>query len=102
MHLIKKIRLIWTFYKSFILASTLITISCLSAFWNYGFSIFAGIFWLKIATLGLTYYFINGYKRNEFYYYQNLGVSKGLLWASTLIFDFALFLFLIIEVYIFK
>jgi len=76
--------------------------SCLSAFWNYGFSIFAGIFWLKVATLGLTYYFINDYKRNEFYYYQNLGVSKGLLWTSILIFDFALFLFLIVEIYIFK
>jgi len=56
------------------------------------------LFWFKAVTLGLTYYFINEYKSKEYYYYQNLGVSKSLLWAATLIFDFALFIFLITQV----
>jgi hypothetical protein len=60
------------------------------------------LFWFKIATLGLTFYYINGYKNREYYYYQNLGVSRLLLWASTIVFDFALFLFLIIQTYRFK
>ncbi|HEY6954246.1 MAG TPA: hypothetical protein VI385_03335 [Flavisolibacter sp.] len=84
------------------MASLVITACCLNLFWNYGFSIFFELFWFKIATLGLTFYYINGYKNKEYYYYQNLGVSRLLLWASTIVFDFALFLFLIIQTYRFK
>jgi len=76
-----------------------VNICSLSIFWKYGFSVFSGLFWLKIATLGLTYYFINSYKNKEYYYYQNLGISKALLWAVTLTVDFALFVFLIIQTY---
>jgi len=74
----------------------------LALFWKYGFSIFVVLFWFKIASLGLIFYFINNYKNKEYYYYQNLGVSKVLLWATTLAFDFALFIFLIIQTYKFK
>jgi hypothetical protein len=63
--------------------------------WKFGIRVFAVIFWLKLMTLGLTVFFINDYKSKEYVYYQNLGISKKLLWIVTLIFDFALFLFLI-------
>ena len=99
---VKTIRLIWTFYKNFLLASLVITACCLKLFWEYGFSIFAGLFWLKAATLALTYYFINQNRKKEYYYFQNLGVSKGLLWTTTLSFDFVLYIFLIILIYQFK
>jgi len=79
-----------------------ITACCIGIFWQHGFSVFDGLFWLKIATLGLTYYFINDYKNKEYYYYQNLGVSRILLWVVILSFDFALFIFLIIQTYKFK
>lgn len=102
MRTFKTLRLIWTFYMSFILISTLITLCCLILFKEYGFSIFSTLFWFKIATLGLTYYFINSYKHKEYYYYQNLGVSKVLLWVTTLLFDFALFIFFIIQLYKFR
>jgi hypothetical protein len=88
-----------TFYKSFLLFSFVVTASCLSLFWENGTSIFVVLFWFKIATLGLTYYFINSYKSKEYYYYLNLGVSKVMLWTTTLCFDFALFVFLIIQTY---
>jgi len=55
-----------------------------------------------MASLGLTYYFINSYKNKEYYYYQNLGLSKALLWIAILTFDFALFIFLIVLIYKFK
>lgn len=102
MRSIKIIRLIWTFYKNFLPAALFITVCCLSLFWKYGFGIFTELFWFKIATLGLIFYFINGYKNKEYYYYQNLGVSKVLLWAATLIFDLALFIFLIFLINQFK
>jgi hypothetical protein len=96
---LKTIRLLLTFYKGFFLFNFLITLSCLCLFWEYGFSIFAVLFWLKLSTLGLTFYFIRSYKNKEFYYYQNLGVSKVLLWTSTLLFDFCLYIFLLIQVH---
>lgn len=102
MKLLKIIRLITTFYKSFLLASLLVTACCLGLFWEYGFSIFAAIFWLKINTLAITYYFITSYKSKTFYYYQNLGISKVLLWCTTLIFDFAFFIFLVMAMYTLK
>lgn len=90
------IRLVFTFYKSFLLFSLLITIACLRTFWMQGFAAFFGIFWCKLITLGITYYFINVNKKHEYYYYRNLGVSRTLLWTAALSFDFILFIFLII------
>jgi hypothetical protein len=94
--MVKKIRLLYTFYKSFWLLSIFITTICLRIFWTYGFASFSGIFWCKLLTLALTYYFINDNKKKEYYYYQNLGVSKTLLWTGTISFDFILFLCLLI------
>src|SRR6185437_4326512 len=87
------IRLIWTFYKSIVFLSTLITVCCIVLFLEYGFSIFIALFWLKISSLVIIYYFINYYKRNEYYYYFNLGISKKRLWTPILLFDFCLFIF---------
>lgn len=99
MRMFKIIRLIWTFYKNFLLLSAIITAFCIRAFWMYDLAGFFGIFWCKVVTLGLTYYFINTNKKNEYYYYQNLGVPKALLWMATLSFDFIMFLVLIILTY---
>jgi len=99
MRLYKTIRLTWTFYKNFLVLSIIITAFCLRAFWIYGFATFFGIFWGKLITLGLTYYLLNLNIKNEYFYYQNLGISKTLLWVATLTFDFVLFLLLIFLVY---
>ena len=48
------------------------------------------------------FWFINSYKSKEYYYYWNLGISKTILWTTTLLFDFALFIFLIVQLYKFK
>jgi len=99
MKILKIISLVWTFYRSFIFASLLITASCIGLFWEYGLSIFAILFWFKVATLGVTYYFINSYKYREYYYFQNLGISKTLLWAATISFDLFLFVLFIFQIY---
>jgi hypothetical protein len=75
------------------LVTLLITSIALVFFFQDGFRIFNGILWLKIATNALVWYFINSFKAKEFFYYQNLGVSKRLLWGSALSFDFNLFFF---------
>ena len=99
MRILKTIRLIWTFYRSFFVLSLLLTTCNLILFWEYGLGIFVELFWLKVLTLAITFYFINSYKNKEYYFYQNLGLSKVLIWTTSLIFDFVLFIFLIILIY---
>jgi hypothetical protein len=60
-----------------------------------GIKTFAALFWFKIISFGLIIYFINDYKRDEFFYYKNLGASKPFLWISALLFDFILFISLL-------
>ena len=91
-----KLRLIILFYKSYVLASTIISIICMKIISSHGLGTFMFVFWFKIATLGAIVYFINSYKHGEFYYYKNLGVSKLLLWCSTLFIDISIFVLLLI------
>lgn len=91
----KTLRLILTFYKSFALLSLLLTSTCLFIIYKYGnngIHILQVLFWFKLGTLGLIFYYINNYKKKEFYYYKNLGISKQKLWIPILFFDFSLFL----------
>jgi len=102
MRLIKDIRLILTFYKSFLLATLVITACCIQIFWKYGIETFFVLFWFKVFTLIVIFYFIRKLKSKEFYYYQNLGVSKLISWTTTLVFDFSLFIFSLVITYKFK
>ena len=90
----KTLRSIFSFYKSFAFVSTLITL--VSVFIVYingsaGVSMIQPFFWFKLFTLGAIFYFTNSYKKNEYYYYRNLGISKLILWVPTLAFDITLF-----------
>ena len=76
----------------------IITLLCIYFFRLNGESALGVLLWFKLLTLGLFVFFIENYKKKEFYYYQNLGISKSILWISTLVFDFALFVVLIILV----
>ncbi len=92
-----RIRLIATFYKSsYAFVSWVISFICLALIYMQGIAIITPLFWFKLLTLGIIVLFINSYKGNEFYYYQNLGASKLLLWISTLLLDMALFIVLLI------
>lgn len=96
---IKKIRLLITFYKSFTLTNFLITFICLGILYGFGAKgiyMIQALFWFKMITLAITFYAINEYKKNEFYYYKNLGISKLNLWLPILIFDFLFFLIALI------
>jgi len=93
------LRLIITFYKSFAVMSLAITFACLYLINLYGSKallILQALIWLKISTLGLIFYYIQNFKKEDFYYYKNLGLTKKKLWISTLVFDFALFILLLI------
>jgi hypothetical protein len=98
----KNIRLIALFYRSFCWVTLSFTVFCIVIFRKYRFHIFLLDFWFKVITLGLVFYFITLYRGKEFYYYQNLGISKRTLWISTLSFDFILYISLLIVIAIIK
>ncbi len=90
------LRLLNAFYKSYAFTSLMITLACMSILYTWGIHTITALFWFKLFTLGVTVYFTNSYKWKEFYFYQNLGLSKTILWSSTLLFDFALFVLALI------
>lgn len=95
----KTIRLLFTFYRNYYLFSSLITCCCLLIYFNYGIQTFTELCWFKTLTYGLILFVVNEAKKKEYYYYQNLGVSKALLWGATLAFDFLLFVLFIILIH---
>jgi hypothetical protein len=88
----KKLRAILNFYKSFAIASSLITFICVYFIYKFGIEAFSILTWFKLITGAVIFYFIKDYKNNVFYYYKNMGLSKSVLWISTLSFDFLLYL----------
>jgi len=60
-----------------------------------------GIFWCKVLTSSMIFFFVNQLKEKQYYYYQNFGVGKKLLWVTTLLFDFLLFILFIILINIY-
>ncbi len=96
------IRSVYTFYKNFFLLSFLITLVCLAVIVKSEFSFFQIMFWFKLGVNAMIYYFISDYKQKEFYYYQNLGVSRTVLWASTAIIDMTVFLGSCLLIYLYK
>lgn len=95
------LRSLVTFYKSFALLSLIINVFCITIIVVTQFRLFPLMFWFRVAVMALIFYFISDYKQKEFYYYQNLGISKGTLWISTLAFDLFLFLLANYLIYLF-
>ena len=89
---IKTLRILWTFYNSFIVTTLVLTGSCIYMFSVLGPGALMLITWFKIITSGIIVYYINNYKNKEFYYYQNLGLSKKQLWGSTMTVDFLIYI----------
>lgn len=99
MRISRTIRLLSTFYKSFLMLSVIILALSVWLLLQNGITLFAGIFWLKVISVVLTFYHVNTSKRKEYYYYHNAGISKAFLWGCILIFDFLLFLIILIITY---
>jgi hypothetical protein len=93
-----KIRLLATFYRSVCLAALFFSAIGIFILIEKGFSAFNVVFWFKIITTGLIVYNKTTNRGNEFFYYQNLGLSKTMLWTFTLGFDFLLFILAVLMI----
>lgn len=92
--MVRKLKAYFTFYRSFFFVSFLITVICLFILIKSEFKLMPALFWLKSTTLAIIYYVTHINKQREFFYYQNLGISRIFLWVSTLGTDMFLFLLL--------
>ncbi len=100
--LMRTLKLITRFYSGIFLVNFLVTLGCVYLMWLYSahaIEIIGMLFWFKIITIAIMFYGSIYYKKEELYYYQNLGVSKTKLGVTTSVFDFLLWLSLIIIVY---
>ena len=88
----KNIKLYLTFYNTFGIASAGLSMVCAYFFFLYGIDAFFPLFWFKIATSALIFFYIKEFKANEFYFYKNLGISKKSLWIFSLCLDFVFYL----------
>ena len=89
-------RLILTFYQSFFFVSTIITMACLYITYIHGLKALSSLLLLKIMSLGLIFLYLSKYKRRDFFYYQNLGISRLKLWVYSMTLDVLVFILLII------
>jgi hypothetical protein len=96
---VRKVRLLFTFYRYYIWVSVFIDAACAFFLWKNGMGAYSSLFWFKLFTLGASFYFVNEYKKGEYYYFYNFGLSKKTLWISTLTFDLLLFFTLLILAY---
>jgi NADH:ubiquinone oxidoreductase subunit 2 (subunit N) len=88
----RTLRAILSFYSSFAFVGFLLTAFCLGTLYVTGLAMFVFLFWLKVGTMWLIYIFTDNSKRNEYYYYDNLGISKRTLWIPALALDFIVFM----------
>ncbi len=95
------LRSLVTFYKSFALLTLIINVICTVVIVKTEFRLFPLMFWFRAAVITIIFYFVSDHKRKEFYYYQNLGISKNTLRVSTFAFDLLLFLLVNYLIYAF-
>ena len=96
--MLKTIRSLYTFYLNHFFVGLLISLSAMYLYSLFGNPALPIICWYKAITMAIFFYAVSKRKKNEFVYYQNLGIGKKLLWGVTLGIDFLLFLLLMILV----
>lgn len=82
--MMKKIHLLWAFYLNFAAALLVVNGVSLYTFYKVGMNSLTIILCLKVLSAGAIVIYISSYKKKDFYYYQNRGLSRSFLWKYTL------------------
>ena len=90
------LRSLYTFYLHHFFIGFALSMCCGIIYFLYGIHTFTFLFWFKVITMCVVYFTVNDARQKEFYYFQNLGISKKILWITTLGIDFILFIALLI------
>lgn len=98
----RTLKLIARFYRGIFVANFLVTVVSVFAIASHRHQankLIGTFFWGKLITLALMIYIAFASRRKELYYYQNLGLSKQKLALTISLFDFGLWLILIVIAY---
>ena len=101
MPLSSRLKLIAGFYKNFFFASWLISLTCAYLLMEIGVPALFYLFWFRVITWGLIYYYVRDYKKRDFYFYDNLGIGRRTLWSASMLCEallFILFIFLALKI----
>lgn len=90
------LKLCFTFYRSFGVALLVVTLICAYFFFRDGMSIYFPLFWFKIGSMVLVYFYMKEYKKEELYYYKNLGVGERSLWVFSFVLDIFVHSFVVV------
>jgi hypothetical protein len=94
--MLKKIKALILYGKSYLIVTQALTIICFILITMKGYGIISPLFWFKIITSSILIYRTISYKKTTIYMFLNVGISEQFLIYSLLIFDFIVFMSLII------
>lgn len=98
----RKAKLILLFYRSWAVASNLVTALCVVTLANTSVMMLPGIMLLKIAASALIWYFMREFGSRRLYYFTNLGMTPRALWCWSMTFDLIIFLICIVAAATYK
>lgn len=96
---VRKIRPFLTFYRNFIGISLIVNGTAGVLYWMSGPDVLSGLMIFKLGTFPLIGYFIVQFRRKEFSYYLNLGISRSQLFVTTFTGDLLFFTALIAAIH---
>lgn len=85
--------LIFQFYRGYAVPAILFTFCSVGILYLSGIRLLPAVCWFKLLSDSIILYYIRSYRRSDYIYYHNLGLSKLQLWAYSLSLDTMVFLF---------
>lgn len=79
------------FYKSVCPASLNISLLCLYVFAAHGPASLKAILWFKVITFGVIVFHVENTRKQAFWYFYNLGLTRKILWVGVVFIDFSIF-----------
>lgn len=86
--IMRNIKIFFKFFKNIAAISGITFIISIILFFKYGYSVISPIIILKLITFLLTFYIIDSSFKKKYFYFENLGFTKYLLWGITALIDF--------------
>ena len=96
MHSLPRLKIYYTFLRSFYFTGGCISVCCGWLFYRWGSGILTPVLYFKLLTAASVYYIVTRLIQRESYYYYTLGVSKLKLWVFYEFCDLLVFVLLLI------
>lgn len=79
------------FYKSVYPVTLSISLLCLGIFAAIGPASLKAILWFKVISFGVVVFHVENTRKQAFWYFYNLGLTRNTLWIGVVLIDFSIF-----------